>query len=340
MQNAQIERKTFITLAVIAIVLIIASSIIFSALKKAQGDAQIINALGRQRMLTQAMAKSALGYGMAKSEKENAKQQVLRLDSFITSMRAVFTDKVVRPAVASGVKLSISPDPGSLPFPATFTRFVNERFDKLSDAHVDIVAQTPINPRKTFKYPSDSAALAYLQAQPEGVYMSTFVRDGRLYQRFYTADRATLDACVSCHVKYQGPGIKPGDILGVRRFDIPFAREIALGQEILNANLDEYRQDEKIFSMTLQAVKSGGQYPLDLKLRKMGFLEKITDRQAQEKINEIEQQFAAFTRAVEQLSPGEVGSSGQRQAMKSVVSESNQLRKLSNDLVSIYTGIA
>lgn len=340
MQKAQIERKAFITMAVIAIVLIIAAGIIFSALNKAKGDAQIINALGRQRMLTQAMAKSALGYGMAKSEKENTRQQVLRLDSYITSMRAVFTDKIVKSAVASAIELSMSPEPGSLPFPATFTRFVNERFDKKSDAHADIVAQSPINPDKAFQYSSDSAAFSYLQAQPEGVYMSTFARDGRLYQRFYTADRATVDACVSCHSKYQGTGIRKGDILGIRRFDIPFANDVALGREILNTNLDEYRQAEKIFSMTLQAVKSGGPYPLDLKLEKTGHLQKIADLQTQRKIEEIEQQFAAFTRAVEDLSTGEVGSSGHRQAMKSVITQSNQLRRLNNDLVSIYTAIA
>ncbi len=144
------------------------------------------------------------------------------------------------------------------------------------------------------------------------MYRSTFVQDGRLFQRFYTADRATVDACVSCHVKYQGPGIKIGDILGIRRFDIPFADDIALGKEILNADLAEYRQAEKIFSMTLQAVKSGGQYPLDLKLQKMGFLEKIADRQVQGKIDEIQQRFASFTRAVEDLASGEVGSSGHR----------------------------
>jgi len=246
----------------------------------------------------------------------------------------------VKSAVASAIELSMSPEPGSLPFPATFTRFVNESFDKNSDAHADIVAQTPINPEKTFKYPSDSAAFDYLQSHPEGIYKSTFAQDGRLFQRFYTADRATVDACVTCHIKFQGPGIKIGDILGVRRFDIPFADDIALGQEILNVNLDEYRQAEKIFAMTLQAVKSGGQYPLDLKLQKMGILEKIADRQVQAKISEIEQRFALFTQAVEDLSQGEVGSSGHRLAMKSVITESNQLRKLSNDLVSTYTAIA
>jgi len=335
-----IEIKTYVTLAAIAVVMLIAASFIFISLKKSEGDAEVVNALGRQRMLTQAMAKSVLGYGMAKSEKENVKQQVSRLNRYVTSMRAVFTDKVVETAKASGIGLAMHPDHTTLPFPATFTRFVNERFDdKFSDS-ISIIAEAPINPEQGFKFQADAAAFAYLKEHPQDMYNTIYENKGKLYQRFYTTDRATVNACVSCHVKYQGVGIRVGDILGLRRFDILFSEDIDLGREVLNANLNEYEQDKKIFAETLMAVKNGGQYPLDLKLQQMGVLDRIDDTDAQAKIAEIENSFADFQNIVADLLAAKPGSSQYRQAFNGVMHQSNRLRKLSNDLVAIYTAIA
>jgi len=234
----------------------------------------------------------------------------------------------------------MSPDHTTLPFPATFTRFVNERFgDKFADT-IKIIAEAPINPKQGFKFQSDAAAFAYLKDHPLDMYSSVYEDKGKLYQRFYTTDRATVNACVSCHIKYQGPGIRVGDILGLRKFDVLFSDDVGLGREILNANLNEYELAKEIFAKTLMAVKTGGQYPLDLKLQQTGFLGRIDDVNAQAKISEIENSFANFQNIVTDLLAAKPGSSEYRQAFNGVMNQSNRLRKLSNDLVAIYTAIA
>lgn len=183
-----IEVKLYFALAVIALVLLIASSIIFLSLKKADSDAEIVNALGRQRMLSQAMAKAVLGYGIFSGEKESSGN------------------------------------------------------NKLS-------------------------------------------------------------------------------------------------QKILSAN-EEFNQAKEIFSMTLNAVKQGGQYPADLKLQKMKFLERIDDKASQAKIVEIEASFNNFQNVVANLLDATDEAGEYSLIFSAVMRQSNQLRKLSNDLVTIYTDIA
>lgn len=53
--------------AVMGAVVIVSGAVIFNSLNNAAEDADITNALGRQRMLSQAMGKSALSNAMAKA---------------------------------------------------------------------------------------------------------------------------------------------------------------------------------------------------------------------------------------------------------------------------------
>ncbi len=107
-----------------------------------------------------------------------------------------------------------------------------------------------------------------------------------------------------------------------------------------NSALDEYNQTKTIFSQTLQAVKSGGQYPLDLNLKKTGQLQRIEDQQIQDIIVEIERLFNAFQQSVNQLLTSPPDSDIYQQALQNIPAQANQLRKLSNELVSLYTSIA
>ncbi len=189
MKKGQIEIKAYLMLTAIAAVMLIGGGVVFNTLRIAKDDAELVNALGRQRMLSQAMAKSILGHATAKIE---------------------------------------------------------------------------------------------------------------------NADRL------------QSPQ------LNSRQNSIPM----------------EYQQAKDIFAMTLNAVKSGGNYPLDLKLQKMGIFNKINDTQAQTKIVEIEQSFVTFKRTVADLLSAEAGIFDNKDSIQAILKQSNQLRKLSNDLVSIYTAIA
>ncbi len=122
-----IKNKALIIFSGFFLLTLVMSSIVFVAIKNSQEDAEITNALGRQRMLAQAMGKSIFAYERAKSRLQIIEQQVSYLNSYITKMRRVYTEKIVQPARKIGLGLSMDPENHStIPFPATFTRMVNE----------------------------------------------------------------------------------------------------------------------------------------------------------------------------------------------------------------------
>lgn len=67
------------------------------SLAMAKDDAYIIDALGRQRMLSQAMGKSILSYAMARSSYQVVENQTRTLDHYIDAMRKVYTSLVIPP---------------------------------------------------------------------------------------------------------------------------------------------------------------------------------------------------------------------------------------------------
>ena len=125
MKTLSIQQKVYGAIAILSLLVIIAGGLIDSYSAHVSEDVQTIDALGRQRMLTQAMGKAAFGYAMAKSRVNTIERQIISLDNYITKMRGTYTQSVIK--VAKKIKLGISMDPSSeshpaVPFPATFAR--------------------------------------------------------------------------------------------------------------------------------------------------------------------------------------------------------------------------
>ncbi len=338
--------KIILVSAVLILVVLITSGRVISALNNAENDADIINALGRQRMLSQAMAKSALGYA-SKGEYNILKNQTLVLNNYITKMRMMYTKHVIPAAKRAGMGISMTPDKEtepSVPFPATLTRMVNEAFGHIEDfsgreISIDIIAKIPVNPKSGYITEQDRKAGEYLERSPGDMYNSTLEEDGKLYLLFYTADIATVEACSSCHSSIRRKNFTVGDMLGIRRFKMLLSKDVASGYAQLNPSLDEYTNAKIIFYKTLLAMKAGGEYPADLKMTKSKKVGAINDKAAQKKMVDIESKFAEFTKVVDGLiSSGENSSIFDLQ--NAILLESNNLRKLSGDLVNIYTNIA
>ncbi len=338
-----LSSKSILILIFISVVFSISAGITFYSLGASKEDALIINALGRQRMLTQAMAKSSLGYASAKGEIASLERQISRLDSYITNMRAVYTGNVVSVAKNNGIDVAM-PDAvnthKSLPFPASFARMVNTRLAEANEYSVDIIAEQPINPAQGFKTDIDKEAWVALNENPDSVFRKPVEKNGKLVLQFYTSDKASVQSCVSCHVKMQNRSIKLGDTLGIRRFELPLSDNIAFGKGLLNPSIEEYENARDIFQKTLLAMKQGGEYPVDLQQNKFASVQAIDGVGIREKIEEIEISFARFTNTVDILLNTIPGSSEARRASQSILRDSNQLRSLSNDLVSTYTLIA
>ncbi|MBF0590052.1 MAG: DUF3365 domain-containing protein, partial [Magnetococcales bacterium] len=343
MNSLSIRVKTIAVFTLIAVVTLVSSAVVILSLNNAKDDAAYVNALGRQRMLTQAMGKSVLGYAMSKSSLQTIEERVLTLDRYITEMRNVYTDHIIEAVQKGGVDLSKDPTKdadSSVPYPATFTRMVNEAFGQESGLAVDLISDRPVNPKQGLKDGEDHKAFKAINSGTVKLHKAHRELGGGLTLQFYTGDRATSNVCINCHMGLIERDGKLGELFGIRRYDLRFAENAALGRTELNPSLAEYNTAREIFSRTLNAVKRGGAYPTDLKMTKSRTVEPITDADAQSKMVEIEAKFTAFTGIVETLLSAKPGSTTYRKARQDVLVQSNKLRKLSNDLVTISTRIA
>ena len=343
MKNLSLKQKVYWSFAALFLVVAVSGWTIFSSLDKAKADTDITNALGRQRMLTQAMGKSALGFAMAKSRVKTLEQQISSLDSYITQMRGVFAKTIIGPAKKSNLKISMDPSSEShpaVPFPATFTRMVNEKFGKGKEFSINIISEAPINPNQTLKTDLDREANDFLKNNPDKIFQKIYEQDGKLKIGFYTADIATVKVCAGCHSKMMGKIFKVGDILGIRNYGLVFSGNVGVGNAELNATLKEYDTAKAIFGQTLVAVKSGGKYPADLAMKNHKTISAVDDAKFQSKTVEVEQKFKQFTGQVDKLLNATINSDPYREAQQSILINANTVRKLSNDLVGIYAAIA
>lgn len=149
MNNLDLKQKGLILSVSFSILVVICSIVVFSSLSQSKSDTAVVNAAGTQRMLSQAMGKSILGYALAENDLQAAEKQVREIDKYITQMRGVYTANVIGAAKAVGLSISMhpseEPDP-AVPFPATFARIIGEKFSTNGDLSVDIIAKEPVNP--------------------------------------------------------------------------------------------------------------------------------------------------------------------------------------------------
>jgi hypothetical protein len=217
MSDLSVKQKVYGAIAILLVVVIVSGAMIFNAITASKENLETYNALGRQRMLTQAMGKAGLGYAMAKSRKKTIEQQITDLDRYITKMRGTYTKAIIGVAKKTGLGISMDPKNEThpaVPFPATFTRMTNEEFGEGRDFGIDIISDDPINPAQNLKTDLDREANTYLKANPDKVFNKIFEENGKLYIGLYTADKAVAPICASCHTSMKnGKQFKVGDIL-------------------------------------------------------------------------------------------------------------------------------
>ena len=344
MGSVSMKFKIYLVAVIVATTCVASVFAVWSFQQNADKDAQIVNALGRQRMLSQAMAKSALAY-TSRIEYKILESQVNNLNKYVTQMRAVYTKYLVRAANKANLGLTMTPETSEhseIPFPATFTRLVNQGFVEGASARgmkIDILSDTPINPEKGLQSSSDKKANDFLNKNPDKIFFDSSMEKGALYLNFYTADIATVDACATCHSVMSNREFKVGDVLGIRKFNIFFAADAELGNEALSGKSAEFETAEKVFSMTLAAMKRGGEYPSDLSMKNMRSTPALDSREAQGKISEIEKDLDLFLGSLKVFSESTIGA-GFLESRRDLLKHANQLRRHSDDLVAIYEKVA
>jgi len=343
MNSLSLKAKLAISFTVTAMITMLLGSVVFYSLIQSENDVAIVNVAGRQRMLSQAMSKSALGYSLVKNSLQSAKDQVSELNRYITKMRSTYATRVIGPAKKNGMPISMHPASdveAALPFPATFTRLVDEKFATGGKLSVDIIAGDPINPKQGLQDGLDRAAFKALLANPDRIYSKAVEQKGKLYLRYYTADKAVVQSCVSCHSKKKAQTYKLGDMLGIRRFTLLFANDIAIGRSRLDPGMQEYKTALKIFTQTLHTFKVGGKYPADLKMTQYKTYAGSTDPEIQSRITTTESILKHFTTTVNQLTSASMGSREYWQAQHDVSTLANKLRQSSGVLTTLFGRVA
>jgi len=336
-----IKSRVAILLAVVAGVSIVTGIYLFTALAASKNDASIIEALGRQRMLSQAIAKSVLGYASAKQSLDSMETRIKSFDNFVTSMRGQYTQSVIGPAKKAGMGISMTPeaeDHASVPFPATFTRFVNSKSANGEGFSVSILSDFPINPESAFQNKMDEKANESFKKDTKHLYFEPSELNGKMILNYYTADLAVAQGCADCHTKMEGRPYKIGDILGIRRYQIPFADSMAVGSQLIKPSLKEYETAKTIFSETLSAFSAGGRYPLDLGRKKHTKVPAIDDDPTQAKLAEVAIAFAEMEKTISSILKNK-GRVLQVATLK-LGSQANELRKVSNQAVVRYSEVA
>jgi hypothetical protein len=93
----------------------------------------------------------------------------------------------------------------------------------------------------------DKEANEFLKKNPKKIFTRTMQEGENINFYAYSADIATSDSCISCHMKVKNKPIKIGDILGIRTYRFNYAQNAKIGNFELNANLDDYKKAEKVF---------------------------------------------------------------------------------------------
>ena len=342
MHNLSINKQLQIALIFTLLVIVTAGGIVYSLIQMSKDDNALANALGRQRMLTQAMGKSVFGYASSKSDIKSVTDSVESINTYITQMRTLYTSSVIKSVKGLGkdskLGISMHPDKASVPFPATFARLVNERFGKQDlgrKVTINIIAEDPVNTDQGFTSDSDKKASDFLKQNPKDLYFTSEEANGKLYLLYYSADTATVQACVSCHAKIKNQSFKLGDMLGIRKFSVEYS-EAVMADQVLNPSLEEYEKARNLFESTFMAMRNGGVVqgiPGD-------GISAIADNEFQAKATIVAEKFAEFKQTASILIEGKASDSEIRLARQDILSKSNELRKLSNDLVIIYSAIA
>ncbi len=338
-KNLSIQTKLYCAFGLLFSVVLLANYIVTKSLYNANESTELVDALGRQRMLSQAMVKSTVKFANSKMVKSLTEKQIYTLDRYIDSMRETYTNHAFNDLKKVKIikKLEVH---SALPIPATFTRLVNKRFSEYSNFFLDIISENPANPSKTLKTRLDKEANEFLKKNPKKIFTKTLQEEGNINFYVYSADIATSDSCVSCHMKIKNRLIKVGDILGIRTYRFNYAQNVKIGNFELNANLDDYKKSEKIFSETLNAIKLGGNYPTDLDSNNFKTISPLKGKEIQNLLSNIEKHFGKFQKSIDILVKEPASSTSFRIAYFEANLQSNEITNLSNQLVKLYSKIA
>ncbi|RMH36154.1 MAG: methyl-accepting chemotaxis protein [Nitrospirae bacterium] len=109
-------------------------------------------------------------------------------------------------------------DPNAIPFPATATREIGEALGKRRVFRARLISDNPLNPDNAPKSEFERMAVQAIMSGAD-VYSMIDTSGGEPVFRRASADKASVQACVNCHV-----GKQVGDVVGLLSLSIPMGQ--------------------------------------------------------------------------------------------------------------------
>jgi hypothetical protein len=91
-KNLSIQTKLYCAFALLFSVFLLANYMVTKSLYNANESTEFVDALGRQRMLSQAMVKSTVKFANSKMVRNLTEKKIYTLDRYIDSMRETYTN--------------------------------------------------------------------------------------------------------------------------------------------------------------------------------------------------------------------------------------------------------
>ncbi|MBF0108955.1 MAG: HAMP domain-containing protein [Magnetococcales bacterium] len=322
-----IRSKTYAALLSMAVAAIIAGGTMVLSIERIKEDTDIVVALDRQRMLSQTMAKAAMGYVLARSGSSFLERQVAILDAYMTRVERI---------LVMDAPVSSLPGSSSLCPAQRVVRQTNAVFGTDLEIPITMMSRHPKNRENRFQDAIDRQAFDWLSAHPGRLFSTALKGKGPLRLRYYAAVLSD-ERCGACH---ESEGGSAGTVpMAVRRFDFRFSGDIALGKAELEPSLIEYYQSRDLFKATLQALRHGGLLPLERKGALAKRIDPIAVPAIRTRLARMDALFSGFTAAVQELFKSLPGSESYRQARQSIGEESNRLRAVSEEMVQLHTAM-
>ncbi len=122
--------------------------------------------------------------------------------------------------------------PDTIPFPATATQEMGKELGKRGIYQARLVSDQPMNPANAPQDVFEKKAMAVIKGGADS-FSEIETVDGVSTFRRASADRASVEACVGCHV-----GAQLGEVIGILSLTIPMAQaEIAMAESVRNSGL-------------------------------------------------------------------------------------------------------
>jgi len=133
-----------------------------------------------------------------------------------------YVGKIKQSSAGSGITVAIEHglNPNAIPFPATATREIGEKLAEKKIFNSRLISDQPMNPANA---PRDAFEQQAMQAILNGAdsFSRAETMKGMVTYRRASADRASVQACVNCHV-----GKQIGDVVGMLSVSIPMTHAL------------------------------------------------------------------------------------------------------------------